>query len=310
MSDLPPNSAFIAGSKLQFAFDSVSLGELKFCPKRYEFSIIQGWEPRSRNVDLHFGILIHSARERFYHAKAAGAEHDAAVLSAFQWLLEATFDAELGKPWASGDANKNRFTLARTFVWYCEQWRVDPLETIILASGKPAVELSFRFDSGFAFGETPVLLCGHLDRLALFNGTPYISDLKSTKNTLDQSFFTGFSPDNQLSLYATAAPIVWNIATQGIIIDAVQVAVTFSRFQRGIVPRTKETLKEWHDDLGYWLAQAQQYAKDNHWPMNDRNCWRCHFRKICALPPSAREQWLKGEFVQRQWNPLIARGDV
>src|ERR1700687_3516697 len=99
------NSAFIPGTKLQFAWDSVSIGALKMCPRYYELSIIEGWEPRKRSVDLHFGILLHSARERFYHAKAGGSDHDSALRDALSWAFDATFDRELGKPWASEDPN-------------------------------------------------------------------------------------------------------------------------------------------------------------------------------------------------------------
>jgi hypothetical protein len=314
MQEVTDLSPFISGTRLQFAWDSTSLGALKFCPRKYQLSIIEGWESKRRNVHLTFGILLHSSRERYYHAKTQGQSHDEALLQALAYLLEQTFDQELGKPWDSGDSAKNRFTLARTLVWYCDTWRDDPLETITLANGKPAVELSFRFDSGLrAPNGEAYLLCGHIDRLARFNEQAYVSDLKTTGHGLDQTYFLGFSPDNQLSLYAFASQVAIGHEVSGIIIDAAQVLVNGSRFQRGIVPRSKDQLEEWYDDLAYWLSQAVYYAHKNYWPMNDQNCYRCEFRKICAKSPSTRSEWLRADFQPRAegpWNPLRTRGDI
>src|SRR5271156_3115727 len=142
----PQNSAFSSQlPTLQIFWDSVSLGALKECPRYYELAIVRGWRSRAGAVDLEFGIFMHSARERYYHGLASGAGHDWAQLNTLDWLLEATWNAQLNRPW-QGDQYKNRFTLARSFIWYTEQWGPnDPLEQVYLANGKPAVEVSFRF---------------------------------------------------------------------------------------------------------------------------------------------------------------------
>ena len=49
-----------------------------------------------------------------------------------------------GAPMEFEDTIKTRFTLLRSVVWYLEQFENDPCETVILADGRPAVELSFR----------------------------------------------------------------------------------------------------------------------------------------------------------------------
>lgn len=326
------NSAFVPGTKMQFAFDSVSLGALKTCPRFYELAIVEGWEPRVRSVHLTFGILLHSARERYYHAKAQGANHDTALKEGLSWLLQATYDCDLRRPISlEGESTKTRLTLVRSFVWYCDHWRDDPLETVQLDNGKPAVELSFRFETSYevtARGYNdphsdddplsagkytitqPVVLCGHLDRLARFNGKLYVSDLKTTKHTLDQSYFLQFSPDNQMSLYSLAGQMVLSEPIEGIVLDAVQVAVTFSRFSRGIVPRSADQLDEFYTSLGAYIAQAQAYAEADFWPMNDKACFRCQFRNICAKPAATRTEWLRADFRRRMWDPLSTRGDI
>lgn len=308
----PVNTAFSQKTPgLQLAFDSVSMGALQFCPRYYQLSIIQGWQPRTQNVHLSFGIWAHSTREVYYKARANGESHDDALDKALEYVLEATWNRALGRPWVSEDSNKNRVTLIRSMIWYLDQWREDPLETIILANGQPAVELSFSWQTTHSSaGGEPFLYCGHLDRVVKLNGQIYLSDLKTTKSSLDRWYFDGFSPYFQFSGYCYSAQIVYDTPTVGLIVDAMQVLVNGTRFQRSPIPRTQAQLDEWYTDLGGWLRVAEGYALANHWPMNTQACWKCAFRSICARPPATREQWLAADFTRRTWDPLVARGDV
>ena len=315
---LLPNSSFSqALPGLQIAWDSTSLGELKTCPRKYYYSIVLGYQSREENVHLRFGILYHGALERYDRLMFEGTPRDTAIREVVRWLLNATWDKKLRRPWASMDPNKNRVTLVRTVVWYLEQFADDNLETVRLANGKPAVELSFSFQSGF---KSPVtgeefVICGHLDRLARLrlDGKTYIVDRKSTKHTLDGKFFAQFSPHNQFSTYQAGAKVYWQEPIAGLIVDGAQIAVTVSRFLRAPIPKTEDQLHEWYHDAGLWLAQAQIFARISYWPMNDKSCdmWGgCQYRGICAKTPSERQQWLDSTFVRRVWDPLMVRGDV
>lgn len=306
------NTAFSSKSpRLQLAWDSMSIGALKKCFKYYQYTMIEGWVPRQRNFHLHFGIVYHGATERYEHAKAQGTDHEEAVDVAVAWALKETWDSTLKRPWISGDNAKNRFTLLRTIVWYLDQFKEDPLKTIILADGRPAIELSFRYPPGIETksGEE-ILLSGHLDRVASLNDDVFISDKKTTGHTIDDNYWTQFSPDVQFSNYTLAGKVVWGLPIQGIIVDAAQVAVTFSRFQRGLVKRTDEQLEEWFEDLKVLLRWAEVAAETNHYPLNDKACFRCDFRAICARSPQVREKWLEATFMRRVWDPLVARGDI
>jgi hypothetical protein len=310
---MPANSSFLPGSALQFAWDSTSLGALKTCPRYYYYRVVLGWAPRSESVHLVFGIRLHEAKECYDRQRANGASHDAAVIEAVGSALCATWDDELNRPW-QGDDQKNRLTLIRTIVWYFEDYRNDPIQTIILANGKPAVELSFAFGSSYNSKDGyNFILCGHLDRLGALNNTPYICDLKTTKHTISGRFFESFTPHNQFSLYSYAVPIVYSIPAQGLIVDAAQIAVTFSRFERQKVERTPSQLDEWYVELGDYLGHAEDYAAAGRWPMNEQSCGNyggCAFRRVCSHSPGVREQWLKADFVQRTWDPLRVRGDI
>ena len=308
------NSAFSSEvPTLQIAWDSTSLGRLKTCPRYYQFTMVQGFNSLTDNPHLIFGQIYHAALEGYDHARFQGADHEEATILAVQFALKSSWNKAKRLPWTSGDPNKNRLTLVRTIVWYLDKFQNDSLETVKLSNGKPAVELSFRFEAeGIQnnLSSEPFILCGHLDRLATMNEQIFIADRKTTKSTLDDNYFSQFTPDNQFSLYSIAGKIVYKMPVAGIIVDAAQVAVGFSRFSRGMIPRSDATLDAWYLDLSHWLGLAQYFAAQNYWPQNDKACFRCAFRDICSRSPETQTQWLKASFPISAWDPLVIRGDV
>jgi len=317
--EFPANSSFspqLPG--LQVAVDSTSLGAYKTCPRFYYLSIVQGWQSRHTSVHLVFGILAHTGREHYDHAKAAGKSHEEALSLVVGLLLKLTWNKELSRPWDSGDSNKNRLTLLRTMVWYLDKYGDnDSLETVILANGKPAVELSFRFGFDYQFKSTGerAIACGHLDRLARLNEEFYIPDLKTSAHSIDAGFFSKFSPDNQFSMYTLAGKVAFATPVKGVIVDAAQILVNGSRFQRGLISRSQDQIDEWLDDSHQVLSEMENSAVTGHWRMNDKACHSiygrpCDFRSVCSRSRGAREQWLRAEFKQRIWDPLLRRGDI
>ena len=317
MSEVPAGSVRTSFStdlpQLQIAWDSTSLGAFKECPRKYQLNIVLGLVPRETSVHLTFGLHYHGILERYDHAKSRGQSHAQAVTTAVRYGLKVTWDKAKGRPWISDDPNKNRFTLIRSVVWYLEQFAEDPVETIILDNGKPAVELSFRMELGYtSFTGEPYLLSGHIDRLGVFNDQVWILDRKTSKSTLGSDFFEKYNPDNQFSIYTLATQVVYKKPAVGLIVDAVQVAVGFSRFARGLVHRTPAMLEEFHKDIGLWIKQAETYAEMGYWPMNDKSCNNyggCPYRHVCSKDPRTRTQWMNSLAV-RLWDPLSTRGDI
>lgn len=318
MIDTSANSSFSrALPGLQLAVDSTSLTEFKRCARRYYYMIVLGYQSKHESVDLAFGILAHSTRERYDHLRAAQRGHEDALEEAIAWLLKATWKRELGRPWLSGDPVKNRLTLVRTMVWYLDKFENDPLRTVILADGRPAVELAYAFDPGFEPASTgeKFLLCGHLDRLAQLGDAEdaYVVDLKSTKHSLDARYFSHFTPHTQFSGYIVASKVVFHLPVVGLIVDAAQVLVSGSRFERALITRSEEQNEEFLRGTSQWLRLMDEYARTGEWPMNESSCGMyggCQFRDVCAKSPGARQVWLDAGFRKRSWDPLARRGDV
>lgn len=300
-------SPFLSGTNIQYAWDSTSLGWFKSCPRLYYYHMVEGWRSRGESVHLRFGIHYHHGLERYDHLRAEGQSHDDSTHQVVRELLEATYDRDEsgGRPWESGHHLKTRETLIRSVIWYVEQFRDDPAKTIILASGKPAVELSFRLQIADNF-----VISGHLDRVVEYQGQNYVMDRKTSSSTISSYYFDRYSPDNQMSLYTFAAAAIYKAPVHGVIIDAVQIAVGFSRFARGMVYRTNDQSQEWLDEAMVWIGQAAVYAQRNQWPMNDKSCHNyggCVFREVCASDARIRRNILETKFVREPWNPLDVR---
>lgn len=309
----PHTSPFVPGTNVQWAWDSTSLGWLKECPRKYQYHMIEGWVGRGESIHLEFGILYHKAHEDYATAVFAGFDHDRAVRESVRNTLIRTWRNE--KPWrASIDLSsddktslKSRENLIRTIVWYMDKFRNDPAKTRMHpSSGKPMLELHFQFPISDKY-----TLCGHLDRIVEFQEQPFVMDYKTTTSTLGSYYFDQYDPDNQMSFYTVASQVAFHMPVKGVIVDAVQIAVGFSRFVRSFIFKTPDQIDEWMKDLDTWLEQAERFAERKYWPQNDKSCHKyggCIFRGICSKSPSVRDKFLEGNFERReQWNPLIPR---
>lgn len=325
-------SPFFPGTFLQMSWDNTSLSSLQKCPYYYYLSIIEGWKAKSGSLHLTFGLHYAKAMERYYKFRAEAQDHEAA-LDMVVWLaLRETGEYVLRDettgltewiPWDSGDTKKCRETLIRSIIWYFETYKDDAAHVVTLANGQPAVELSFKFESGIPdpFGGE-YILTGYLDRLVNFDGTFFVMDQKTTGAALGAYYFAGYDLDTQMSQYTYAGKVVFNLPIQGVIVDAAQLQVGGTHFGRGITMRTNGQLEEWHETTGEWLKLAERFADKadllehrgsdiaSAWPQNRQSCGNyggCVFKNVCNKDRSVRHHFLETDFERRYWNPLEER---
>ena len=192
-----------------------------------------------------------------------------------------------------------------------DKYRDDPAQTKALPNGTPMVELNFKFEAPFSYNlHNPYLLCGYLDRVVTFQNADFVMDRKTTVQTLSSYYYGQFEPDNQMSLYTVAAQVAFHTPVRGVIVDAAQIAVNFSRFGRSFASRTRDQVDEWLKDAGLWIRQAESYADKAYWPMNDKACHHyggCPYLQICKSSNVIREKLIESNYTVRPWNPLIPR---
>lgn len=333
---------------LQIVHDTMTSGSLKECARLYYLEFVEGWVPKGENVHFKFGLLMHSARAIYdvaivnkkthddavrlavrhcfeksgeyrliWRCEDCGAkiQHDQDIKSAAPVCLECNSEEvivqNIWHPWISGDKRKNLKNLIRTIIWFLEHHKDSGEKTVVLADGKVAVELWFRFKLPLLNPEgDPYILTGHIDRLVDINKGEWIKDLKTSKSTINSYFFDKFSPDNQIYLYTAGGKVVFKKPILGVIIDGVQVAIDFTRMQSGIVQLTNAQIDEWLKDIQILLKQSESYAENGYWPMNDKACHNyggCKFLGVCNKDPAIRGRYLETKFTRRVWNPLKER---
>jgi len=315
---------------LQTAWDNTSLVLLKECPRKYYYAIIQGYRPKYKAAPLYFGGLFHASLEVYDSLRAEGHDHGTAQMAMIKYAMLGTMivvpehedvllNQETGEAtsqlvpeavqlWTSDDPVRSRVSLVRSLVWYTEHYKNDVLKTYIFPDGTPAIELPFRFDLPIETPSgDPYIYCGVIDKIAEMSNQLWNVERKHTKNTMSSSYFRNYNPNGQVTGYSFAGKVILHAPVSGTIVDATQVTVGFNRHMRHIASRNEEQLNEWLVNTIHWIKQAEVYARQEFWPMNEESCHKfsgCQFVGICSKSPGSRQGWLEKEFVQNPWNPL------
>jgi Tfp pilus assembly protein PilZ len=290
----------------QYVWNHSTLEPAKACARKYHLSVHYemdedgwwwGWVPKTHSDDITFGSHYAKALER-YHSGILRYSHQDALREVVRLALEETAE------WRSEHNFKNRETLVRSIIWYLDQFQDDPCETVVLATGRPAVELSFSFQL-----DDEIVLAGHMDRIVQYAGDVYVQDQKTTGASIGAWYFKRFNPNDQMSLYSIAAEVVWKTPVKGVMIDAAQIAVGFTRFERGFTFRTPAQTEKWLQDARYFIERTwEAEAKD--WPLNDAACMLyggCPFIDVCSRDPSVQREFLETRYVKRRVSPLEIR---
>lgn len=320
----PIPSPFLPGTMIQYAWDSTSIGWMQECWRKYKYAMIDGWRTKSESVHLSYGIYYHSALELYDRLRFKGHTFDYSQREAVRWVLNETWDFETGKPWETDHEKKTRETLVRSVIWYLEHFKDDPAQTVALANGEPAVELTFQMDLGFGIDLTDewinageirprqnYILTGHIDRIVNFANDLFVTDRKTTSMALNQRYYDTYKPHTQMTNYTLAGQVVFSAPVKGVLIDAAQINIGATNYGRGVTYRTKAELEEHIEELRTeWFPEALRHAKENSWPHNPQACHRydgCQFRKVCGSDPAMRERMLESNFIKHPWNPLEPR---
>ena len=301
----------------QLVWDATSLDAFQSCPRKYYYSLLLGIKPKGLSVHLLFGGIYAACLEEFYKLIFAGASFDDAQRAVVRKAMIDSWDPKTNLPKPFEDANKTRVNLIRTLVWYLEEFGVedeDAAKTYRLKNGEPAVELSFKYPLS-----DHLIWAGHLDRVVTIGEYPYVMDQKTTGTTISNYYFKGFDLSNQMSGYTMAGRAILETPVKGVIIDAAQVAVNFTRFERGFTLRTDAQLEEWVKGVNISTQYAQHLSesafngeswKEEVFPQNPTACGYyggCPFKTLCSVDSRMRKNYIKSDYQSHHWDPAEAR---
>lgn len=313
---MTPETSFLPDGR-QWAWDATSIKTAEECPRKYYYARLEGWQSPFRSVHLWFGSIYASSHELFHKLEAEGMDRTDAIREVVHQALITSWDHDLdedgaripgtGSPAEFDHASKNRFTLIRSLVWYFDQFKDDHYTTYLTADGAPGVEHSFRLEV-----DNDLLFCGHIDRLCLDpQGELFVHDQKTTGTTISPHYFNQFKPDSQFSMYTFAAKMIYAAPVKGVIIDAAQIAVGFTRYGRAPTFRTDDELDEWYQETMHLIDRIHTYHSNDFYPRNPASCNNyggCPFREVCSRTPSVRDNFLRASFVKgERWDPIKPR---
>lgn len=288
------NFAKFDGSK-QLIWDASSLDSFKRCPRYYQYNVLQGWRPKEPPEQLIFGTALHAGLEAYDHARLRGVKRWDATVEGMQHALKA---GEVLK--ASKDTARTPETLTRAIVWYAEQFDDDPATLVVLPNGHPAIEVRFEV----AVPGTAFRFSGRIDKIVELGGEIYVVERKTTSTALGPYYFNRYSPNTQVSAYCWALREFCGLPISGVMIEAFQTGVTFTRIERNIVRRSEDQLNEFLRNTAMLLNHADEYHKADYYPMNESACMLyggCSFREVCERPASRRKAWLEEDFELRPY---------
>jgi hypothetical protein len=182
-----------------------------------------------------------------------------------------------------------------------------------------------RLTTKRAFYTITICFAGHIDRVVHFGDEVFITDYKSSKYSLTLEWIKGFDMSTQFEGYYTAAHIlasqpnsVFPSPPAGVLVDALQLGVNFTRFARFPLRYSASVADEFLSNLEALVRiKAETAARLGLYPReaeSECNSYRrmdgtggCEFRPVCLAPPAARERELQQRFTKSTWDPSVAR---
>ncbi len=312
-------TSFMPDSELQWVWSASSLETLMACPYEYYNSGVRGRRLKGgdhASLPMEWGTALHnSLGERDKVLALGGTTHEATEAAVRQALSSGPSlipvdptDTKLKPKFRA----RTLESLVKTTIWYCDFYKDEYLPVIML-EGEPAVEVPFmvplpikRPDGGDYF------LRGYFDAIVEHEGKITPLERKTTLNTLGTSYFGGYNPNVQFSTYALVTQIMFGQKRcRGIMLDAIQIAMNFSRFGRCPINRTEAQHEMFLRSICKAIKANEQCVEEKFWEQRESSCGRyggCTFKRVCEKDPNLHEMHLRGaDFVTRERTPLEIR---
>lgn len=319
LPDPLPAAHSAAVPNLRLVFDSTCLSALMCDPLTYHWRYNMGWRIPGTALALLWGTLWHEGVGRLHAAWEAGTPRDEAVRSTVAYVLAAAkregLDAIAAEAPDKERKTKNAFTLARALVWYDCEWR-GQYRTYRLDDGTLAIEHRFCVplldrDGNQLTASTGegYWLSGSMDQVVVDEvGRMWLLERKTTGNTMGLAFWSKYNPSPQVNTYAAVGARLFGDKVAGVMLEGLQTAVGFSRFDWHEVTRTPGCHAAWMDTVVWWVRLAERLAVEDKWIQAVNLAYPYHattFKRIFQAPAHLWEQLLamhceRGEI----WNPL------
>lgn len=290
-----------------FSPDSSSVTEFKQCARRYFYRYVLGYKPREDEPYFKWGSTIHKFFEclEVYYARGKSVEECFALAYRDTMIFWGdTPDVQIESQWSF--ITKAR--LSKTLQVIAEDWKREKARGTIkvIATEQP---FNVTFPNG-------VRRSGRFDQMIQTNRRLWGRDIKSTSQ--EKTYFKRqLYPNDQFATYTVAQSILNGLdVANGQFLAGQYVAVVFNNLgtkkepEKGgpalyteIVSFTPSALSKWLEEAKYWDNQMK-YARENDiYPMNEKQCTFCKYRKVCSSSSDmSMMMTLKSEYKHEVWD--------
>ena len=293
---------------LRLVWDATTLAAFMLDPLTYYWKYVQGYRSREPSVDLLWGTAWDRSMA-YYHNLRGRYDRKRALEESIAFTIEHARKVDLDAVAAESKykaRKKNLATLIRSLVWYDdEHGDYDIYEPHFAQPTQVRLPLPMTTLDGEQYW-----MVANYDQIVQdrIDGQLWVGERKSTTDTIGAKYWEQFDPCVQTSVYdwacsqSTAEPIV------GVLMEAVQTAVGFSRFAHHEIRRTPQQRALWEKTMCYWIRQAEYITRDDCWEVAANVAgqrWESATRRIQRRSPAVWEGLLKSEMIKREpWNPL------
>jgi len=223
------------------------------------------------------------------------------------------------------DPIKNRRTLLRSLVAYCDALTASHIRPIVLPDGRIGSELAFAHALALNSPDgTPYIITGSLDQVAVRGDSELIvPEIKTTRKTPGAAYYSQFEPGVQLYLYTAVSRKEFAPRRPKIVKLVVQVGVGFAEIHFHDMRIPDSVLREFEREVIALIEEGEQRARafadlgEAAYPRRITSCHStpgapgtpCQFRDICRLAPEDRDAFLKTNYRQNtEHHPMNVKG--
>ena len=291
--------------ELRLVWDATCLNQFMRDPLVYYWKYVLGYREKHKSLALEWGTAWDKAAADYHFNRSDIENRDEALCvtidNAINHCHKAGID-ELAKYDKAGN-KKNTQTLVRALVWF-DKWigDYDRYKPLISIPTTQIQSLDIKAPCGSDY-----ILVGNFDQVAeSFDGTKVVVERKTTTQTISSYFWLDYDPSVQTNTYDMMAANLFG--TSGVIMEGLQTAVGFSRFDHHYVGRTNLQRKHWLKCIKHQIRLAEAHAQAGDWssamnPATQR--WDNFHRSLQRLSPVTWETELKLNCEKAEvWNPL------
>jgi hypothetical protein len=279
--------------------DPTRLRDSLQCLRLFYWRHERGVVPAAPRLPLAYGSGVHASLAANYEGKSAGQ-----CLKAFEEVWEREV-LPYQTEWMEEDRKRNPVRWAESFMLYRRFYAsVDQHFTV------KNVEAPF-----FLPISDKVALGGIIDLLVTYLNQLMVVDHKTTSVTWP-SFFAGFNPNHQFSVYLLGASEILQQPVTTALINCIVTHATEQRpeklFIRQPTTRTPAQHLMLKDEILGWWSIVQACRSSNNWPRNDDRCQRwqggCDYHNLCTDITTDYRRIIPSKQLFREsvWDPIAA----